>query len=131
MQHQTQTKLREENEALQRRVQKTDQLAAENERLSSLLARATSVVPAPTNDPSREVLRLRGEVGRLRHEQASDAAARKTNAPSPLSSLSSPEMVKLIRNQQKTGMTMIYKEFAKRANLTPDQTDKLNHLLAD
>jgi hypothetical protein len=132
IQHHTQTKLHQENQALQLRLARLDQLVAENQRLSNLVAQAAPAAAAPpTNrDPAPEVLRLRGEVGRLRQEQASDLAARKTNTP--LNSItSSPEMVKLIRMQQKAGMTMIYKDFAKRSNLPPEQAEKLNDLLAD
>ncbi|HZL41779.1 MAG TPA: hypothetical protein VFD66_00695, partial [Verrucomicrobiae bacterium] len=42
-----------------------------------------------------------------------------------------PETRKLLRDQQKTGMAAIYKEFASRMKLTPEQTDKLNDALAD
>jgi RNA polymerase sigma factor (sigma-70 family) len=135
LQHQTQNKLVAENEDLRQRVQQYDQVMAENHRLSNLVARTSTPAPAEaaptaTNDASREVLRLKGEVGRLRKEQASDEAARRTNTP--LSSItSSPEMMKMIREQQKTGMSVIYKDFAKRANLTTEQTEKLNDLLAD
>ena len=44
---------------------------------------------------------------------------------------SSPEAVKLLRDQQKLGMSMIYKGFTKTANLTKERTDALNNLLAD
>jgi hypothetical protein len=40
-------------------------------------------------------------------------------------------MQKLIREQQKAGMGMIYKDFVKRANLSTEQAEKLNNLLAD
>jgi hypothetical protein len=43
----------------------------------------------------------------------------------------SPEAVKLLRDQQKMGMSLIYKGFTKNANLTKDQSDALNNLLAD
>ena len=132
IQHQTQTKLRAENEVLQKKVAAIDQLAAENQRLSNLLARpAPAAASVSSNDQSREVLRLRGEVGRMRQEVASEAAHR-TNGPSPLSGITSnPEMQKLIREQQKAGMGMIYKDFVKRANLSTEQAEKLNNLLAD
>src|SRR6185369_2156154 len=83
IQHHTQTKLHQENQALQLRLARLDQLVAENQRLSNLVAQAAPAATAPpTNrDPAPEVLRLRGEVGRLRQEQASDLAARKTNTP--------------------------------------------------
>src|SRR6185369_5235554 len=130
LQHHTQTKLRQENQALQLRLARLDQLVAENQRLSNLVAQATPAATAPptSRDPAPEVLWLRGEVGRLRQEQSSDLAARKTNTPLNSITSSSPEMVKLIRMQQKAGMTMIYKEFAKRSNLSPEQAEKLNDL---
>lgn len=133
MQHRAQTKLREVNESWRQQLEQNNLLAAENERLSKLVPRANPPPPS-TNDPSVELLRLRGEVGRLRQETASEkaAAASKTNGPSALSGLTAnPEVMKLIRDQQKAGMTMIYKDFAKRVNLTPEQTEKLNDLLAD
>jgi RNA polymerase sigma factor (sigma-70 family) len=131
IQHQSKTKLEQEKEALQRQVQKMDQLAAENERLSRLTAAVVPAAPAQTNEPSREVLKLRGEVGRLRQEQAADAA-NKTNGPSPLSSLTAtPEMTKMIRDQQKAGMTMIYRGFVKSAKLSPELSEKFGDLLAD
>src|ERR1017187_6043561 len=55
LQHQTQIKLREDNQALR---QKSDQLAAENARLSNLAARANSARPVASEQPS-ELLRLR------------------------------------------------------------------------
>src|SRR5262245_3136469 len=74
VQHSTQTRLQQENEALQRKVQTVDQLAAENERLADLLAQAAAPLPTSSGQTqsSSEVLRLRGEVGRLRQEQAAD-----------------------------------------------------------
>ncbi len=106
------------------------QLKAENERLSNLVTRAATA-PAVTNTPPLELLRLRGEVGRLRREIA-DAAASKTNAPSALSAITSnPDMWKFIRNQNKVSLGAVYKEFAKRVNLPKEQADKLADLLAD
>jgi RNA polymerase sigma factor (sigma-70 family) len=133
IQHNNKARLQQENEALRQQAARAEQLAAENQKLADQLAQAKGPgpTPAPTNDNSREVLRLRGEVGKLRQEQATEASHR-TNGPSALSSLtSSPEMQKAIRDQQKMGMGMIYKDFGKKANLTTEQTEKLNDLLAD
>jgi RNA polymerase sigma factor (sigma-70 family) len=130
LEHRAQLKLREENAALRQEVAKAGELTAENQRLSKLLAATEPALPR-SNDPSPEVLKLRGEVGRLRQEKVTDAA-NKTNGPSLLSGLSSnPEMLKLIRNQQKMGMTVIYKDFAKQANLPKETSEKLTELLAD
>jgi hypothetical protein len=41
------------------------------------------------------------------------------------------EMLKMIRDQQKAGLAMVYKDFAKRLNLSPEQSENLTELLAD
>ena len=79
VQHQAQARLREQDQALR---QRTDQLAkfqAENEQLSKLLAAAKNSRP-PSNDQLSELMRLRGEVGRLRRD-VQELAQAKTNAP--------------------------------------------------
>jgi len=125
-----QNQLRAANEALQQEAEQSKRLAAENERLSKEVARA-SATPARAEDPKPEVLKLRGEVGRLR-QSASEAAAAKANAPSALGGItSSPEMYKAIREQQKLGMTMIYRGLTNRMALDSEQVGKLNDLLAD
>lgn len=65
IQHQAQFKLREENESLRQRLDQMDQLEAEHDRLSNLVAHTTSSL---ANDQLRELLRLRGEVGLLRSQ---------------------------------------------------------------
>jgi RNA polymerase sigma factor (sigma-70 family) len=119
------TKLRAENEALRARAAQVDQLTAENARLASLAAQAKAPATATSNDPSRELLKLRGEVGRLRTEVTAPK-------PSPISSvISDPEARSMIREQQKVGMSMLYKEFGKRAKLSPEMTQKFVDVLAD
>jgi hypothetical protein len=132
MQQKAQSKLRAENESLRERVAQMDQLLAENERLSKLATASGAAVPA-TNDPSREVLKLRGEVGRLRQENASVAASiAEPKGPSALSGITAnPEMLKAIREQQKMGLGAVYKDFAKRAKLSSEQGDKFVDALAD
>ena len=61
VQHQGRVKLRDENVSLR---QQMEGLRADNDRLSQLLAQPR---PSPT-DPTRELLRLRGEVGLLRKQ---------------------------------------------------------------
>ncbi len=120
-------RLREENAKFQQQLGEMGVLSAENKRLSNLLAKANSSAPAPVanKDQVHEVLKLRGEVGRLK----ADANAPK---PSPLSGvIGDPAMRKLIRDQQKFGMTMIYKGFTNRVNLTAEQSEKFVNLLAD
>jgi RNA polymerase sigma factor (sigma-70 family) len=77
VQQQSRNQLREEKRSLQERV---DQLAADNERLTNLAARpATVASPAPLTDAQKlELLRLRGEVSRLR-PLAETATARSKN----------------------------------------------------
>lgn len=126
MEYRNNRKLRHENEALRVQIAQIDQLSAERDRLSKLLAQArNSPVPVSTNDPSREVLKLRGEVGKLR-------TAANEPKPSPLSGvISDPQIRKLIRDQQKMGMGMIYKDFASRMNLNDELKQKFVDLLAD
>jgi RNA polymerase sigma factor (sigma-70 family) len=127
----TQSKLREENQALRRlQIEQAEQFAAETARLSNQLARVRSLAP-PSNGPSAEVLKLRGEVGKLRQEKTAAATNAKTG-PSALSGLTgNPEMRNAFRTQQKAGMAILYKEFAKNLNLPKEQIEKFNDLLAD
>lgn len=108
--------------ALSNRVQ---ELERELERSKNMVASISRESATAKNGPN-EVLKLRGEVGRLRLENASIGS---TNALSKVTA--NPESRKLLRDQQKLGMGMIYKSFAQTASLTPDQTEKLNDLLAD
>jgi len=125
MQVQSNRKLRAENEALRAQAAQIEQLSAENARLAKLAQGSGAPTPAASNDPSREMLKLRGEVGRLKTE----ANAPK---PSPLSAvISDPETRRMIREQQKMGMGMIYKEFGTRMKLSPELSQKFVDLLAD
>jgi RNA polymerase sigma factor (sigma-70 family) len=101
------------------------QALKERDNASNQLASVQKSADAGRRPPT-EMLKLRGEVGALRQEQK--MAAEK----SALSKLTAnPETRKMIRDQQKLGMSVIYKGFAKNLNLTPEMTDKLNDLLAD
>ena len=64
IQHRSHARLQDENQSLQ---QQMGTLEGDNDRLSNLLAQATSA-PAPRANPSNELLRLRGEVGLLRRQ---------------------------------------------------------------
>jgi len=131
MHQRAQTKLHEADEALRQQNEQVKQLAAENERLAKAAAQKTTPPPA-SNNPSLEVLRLRGEVGRLRQENASQAATKKTNGPSMLSGLAAnPEMMKMVRTQNKGALGAAYKELANKLKLTPEQTDQFSDILAD
>ena len=65
IQHQAQINLREENESLQQRLDQMNQLEAENERLSNLVARANGSL---SDEQLKDLLRLRSEVGSLRQQ---------------------------------------------------------------
>ena len=124
--------LRQENETYAQRQARENALTAQIQQLeqqrdqaSNALASVKEENAALRNHPT-EVLKLRGEVGALREEKA------QLSATSPLSKLiSTPEARALVREQQKGGMAMIYKQLAQQLKLTPDQTDKFNDLLAD
>jgi RNA polymerase sigma factor (sigma-70 family) len=75
MQHQHQIQLRDENQSLRQQVDQLAPLQAENERLSNLIAQANAA-PALSKDQLEELVRLRGEVGRLR--EATNAIAELT-----------------------------------------------------
>jgi hypothetical protein len=77
VQNQSRNQLREEKRSLQERV---DQLAAENGRLSNLVAKTDSGPPL-ADDQMGELLRLRGEVGRLRQSAAMATARLKDTEP--------------------------------------------------
>jgi hypothetical protein len=73
MQHATIDHLRQENSSLQQQVEQliaqSGQFAAEKEELSKLIvAQPAKAAPSSGQEPSGEVLRLRGEVGRMRLE---------------------------------------------------------------
>jgi hypothetical protein len=61
------SKLADENQSLQQQQTRLIQLAAENERLSNLVAQTSSAQALPEQQNS-ELLRLRGEVGMLRQQ---------------------------------------------------------------
>lgn len=133
LQYRTQTVLQAENETLSSQAARVAELEKENRRLTTQLARVNSArAAALPEEQNLELQRLRAEVSRLRQESRIASATPKPPGPSPLSGLTAnPEMQMLIRKQQKTGMSMIYKNFAKTANLSPENAEKFYDLLAD
>jgi RNA polymerase sigma factor (sigma-70 family) len=75
IQHHAQVQVQAENAALRQQVDALNQVAAENERLSNLVAQVGTVQPAAP-DEKTELLRLRGEVGRLLQESKDTEALR-------------------------------------------------------
>ncbi len=100
-------------------------LERERDRATNALAALAGGDPATKKSPT-EVLKLRGEVGRLRMENAQIGS---TNALSKVTA--DPAARKLLHDQQKRGMGGIYKQLTEQLKLTPEQTDKFNELLAD
>jgi RNA polymerase sigma factor (sigma-70 family) len=101
------------------------QLQHERDGATNQLAALADELARLKKNPS-EVLKLRGEVGVLRQEKT---ALRSQSALNKITA--NPETRKALRDQQKTGMSVIYAELANRLKLTPDQTGQLNDLLAD
>ena len=91
VQHQAQARLRDQDESLRQRADQLAKLQADNERLSSLHAVANNSRP-PSKDQLTELMRLRGEVGRLRTDLRESEQA-KTNA-----SISRNEMLASMAN---------------------------------
>jgi RNA polymerase sigma factor (sigma-70 family) len=75
IQQQAHSELRQKNNLLQQENDRFAQLSAANERLSNLLA-AAKTAPAVSNEQYSELLKLRGEVARLRRDVAELNAAR-------------------------------------------------------
>lgn len=71
-------RIRAQDEALLQQAARIALLEAENERLSNSVVQAGHNLP-PASDPSRELLRLRGEVGVLRQETNELGNLRKEN----------------------------------------------------
>lgn len=80
LQHQAQIKLQEENQSLRQRIDQLGELAAENERLSNLLAETKSPV---AQGQLGDLLKLRGEVGTLKRQLAEATAAQDKHSQSP------------------------------------------------
>ena len=133
---QHQTKLRHENEALR---QQLDQLSAENARYSNQVAQASQAAESARQDEmaaSLKTLAAQSQpaaAGAGAPKTASSAGSvPQTNDTSVLAGMIvDPQVRKLIRDQQKAGMNVIYKNLAKQLNLTPEQTEHLNDVLAD
>jgi RNA polymerase sigma factor (sigma-70 family) len=73
--HQSESRLRDENQQLRGQIRQRDQLAVESGRLSNQLAEARSAKEKLSDEQFRELLRLRGEVGVLRRQNAELQAA--------------------------------------------------------
>ena len=82
IQHQSQARLREENRVLREQASQLAQVAAENERLSNLVVQAKSA-ESLSREQMSELLRLRGEVTRLRGQLQEMPSSARTGSPTP------------------------------------------------
>jgi hypothetical protein len=78
VEHQARLRLGEERTTLEQQLQQMASLAAENQRLSNLVARVDHAQSLP-DDQLRELLRLRGEAGLLRQQGKELEATRMEN----------------------------------------------------
>jgi len=105
LQHRSLVDVDRENQSLRRRIEEESELAAANERLSNLVAQATSSQALPNGQLS-ELLKLRDEVGRLRQQSQeaeklrneiqrlrTEAASQKTPAADAVSAAALPRYV--------------------------------------
>jgi RNA polymerase sigma factor (sigma-70 family) len=123
-------KLRGQNEAMRQQQTAAEAriqaLQTERDADTNLLAALEARVAAAAKPDSTEVLKLRGEVGVLKTQN------RMAGEKSALSKITSdPTTRNAIREQQKYGMKLIYGDFAKKLQLSPDQTEKFNSMMAD
>ncbi|HEV2694931.1 MAG TPA: sigma-70 family RNA polymerase sigma factor [Verrucomicrobiae bacterium] len=121
--------LRDENQKLRQQqtplADQLQQVQKERDDATNRVASLAGELALVKKNPA-EVIKLRGEVGTLRQE---NKLAGEKSAISKITF--DPATRKALRDQQKMGMSSIYKDFAKRLNLTPEMTGKLNDLLAD
>ncbi len=126
------SKLKDEVQTLKQQQQpqvsansRVEELQRERDEATNALA-VLSAENASLKKHPNDVLKLRGEVGRLQKENA------QMGSTSPLSkATANPEARKMLHDQQKMGMSQIYKGFAQQLKLSDDQTEKFNELLAD
>jgi FtsZ-binding cell division protein ZapB len=120
-------RLREETQSLQQQASQVTQLVAENQRLSNLLARAGSA-PSLTPEQRGELLRLRGEATRLRADVQANAKA----ANPMVEMLKSPEGKEMMKANMRAMGQSVAKSYAKLfadLHLTPEQTAAMKDLI--
>ena len=122
--------LREEVRALKQQQEASvnaqmRELERERDRATNAMAAIAAENDSLKRNPP-DVVKLRGEVGRLRMENTSLGS---TSALSKVTANAASK--KMLRDQQKLGMSVIYKGFAQQLKLTEQQSDQLNDLLAD
>jgi RNA polymerase sigma factor (sigma-70 family) len=117
--------LREHQQETAALTQKIQTLQTERDQAVTQVAALKKENAVKTPQPN-EALKLRGEVSQLRQEK------RDLGATSGLSkATANPEAKRMMREQQKMGMSMIYKSLGKDLKLTDEQTEKFSDALAD
>ena len=121
--------LLEANRALQQQqAPLTDQVRQLQQRLeqtSNQLADVKNDLAAAGKRPA-ELMKLRGEVGRLSQEKS------QAGEKSALNKITAdPETRKMLRDQQKVGMSQLYNDYIKKLKLPAEQAGKFNDMLAD
>ncbi len=121
------SRLREETQSLQQQTSQIAQLAADNQRLTNLLAHAGSA-PSLTPEQRAELLRLRGEATRLR----ADVQANSKAANPMVEMFKSPAGKMMMKASMRTEGLAVARSYAKLfadLHLTPEQTDSMKDLL--
>jgi len=114
LQHLTQARLRDQDGALRQRADQLAMLQAANEQLSKLLASAENSRPL-SNEQLSELMRLRGESGRLQ-TTVQELTGTKTNAP-----LSREEVLASIRQMYMDRVNRLKQQFtANPAEAVPE-----------
>lgn len=110
---------------LEAAVSAAQQAINERDAATNRLANAVAELARAKQTPG-EVLKLRGQVGALRQEKTeigNKSALNKITAD--------PESRKMMRNQQKMGMAVIYTDLVKQLKLSPESTAKFHDVIAD
>ena len=114
--------LQQQQEPLTRQIAALEQQRSDSSNLIAALSAENSAIKKSPSD----LLKLRGEVGRLQEEKASIS---RTAALSKVTE--TPEARNFLREQQKVGMGQMYGKLAKDLGLAPEAREALNDLLAD
>jgi peptidyl-prolyl cis-trans isomerase SurA len=117
-QHQSQTRLREENQSLRQQVAQGTALFEENQRLSNLIVQASNATPQ-----SSELLRLRNEVGRLRQATAERSATNENRIAATVNG--KPIFESQVRENFDPMKPLIRRQFAGQPSVIPQKLGEL------
>jgi RNA polymerase sigma factor (sigma-70 family) len=130
------SRLQDENQRLQRQQaplgEQIQQLQRERDEAKRLLASVQAqAAQSKTGSNTGELLRLRGEVGTLRHRVASSEA--KANAPANGASkwMSDPHMAEYMHRAAADKIKSLYAPLFQELKLTPEQKEKFGQLYGD